>query len=260
MLLTEVSLLPWKSETFWTPLPPDEVRGRLDQVFLRSQLKDDDTFWVTVSVSGRNSWRPWIEGEIAAANGGTLIEVTYPTHLLVVAFTLLHGIPFLGLSWLIGIAAYLWGVGQVKPPFVEQLDITLEGEEARRHASAQAVADPESEGAAGAAPVVFRAEAGVDGASFRLAAGRLTVRGGGIQVGGEDLRWDDVRFVSGRGTQLVVVREDGDLVELDCGKAEPDEVKWLATYLQARNRRWTTPEERREAEAKARAQLERMAR
>lgn len=236
------------------------MRGRLDQVFPRSQLDEDDSFWVTVRVKGRNSWRPWIEGEIAPANGGTLIETRFPTYMLVVVFTLVHGIPFLGLSWLIGIAAYLWGVSQVKGPFVEQLDITLEGDEARRHAAAQAVAEPESEGAAGAAPVVFRAEAGVDGASFRLAEGRLQVRGGGIQFDEEKLGWDQIRLVSGRGSTLVVVLEDGELREYECGKAQPDEVKWLARYLQARNQRWTTPEERREAEAKARAQLERLGR
>lgn len=253
-------LLPWKTETYWTPLDPDEVRGRLVDLY-SGRVQDDDTFWVRVPISsGRNSWRPYIEGELTGANGGTLLQVRFPMNLFILLFTFFHGIPFLGLTWLIGLGAYLWGIGQVKAPFEESLDISLTGTEARRHAAGQAVADPEAEGAAAAAPVVFRARAGVDGASFRLGRGTLEVRGGGIRYGDEDLRWDDVRIVAAKGRRLVVLREDGSPLELPCGDARPEEIQWLATYLQARNRRWTTPEERREAEARARARLKQMVR
>ena len=253
-------MLPWKKETFWTPLAIEEVRGRVQDVFPTSRLFEDDTFWVTVRMKNRNSWRPWIEGELVEANGGTLIHARFPVSVGVLLFTFLHGIPFLGLSWLVGIAAYLWGVGQVRPPFEEQLDVTLTGDEARRHAAAQRVADPRSDGAAGAAPLVFRARAGVDGATFRLSSGVLEVRGGGLRYDGRDLGWDVIERVQAESGEVMVIGEDGVVTVLPCAGMEPEEVEWLATYLETRNARWSTPEEQREAEARARAKLQQMVR
>lgn len=251
----------WRQQTFWTAHAPEEVEARLRELFPRGSKVTDEAFVVTVEGANRNSWRPRIHGTWLAAGGGTLIEAEYRMHSFVLVFTLLHGIPFLGLSWLIGIGAYLASIPGVERTFVEALDTEHTGEDALAKATGQAVADPDDPGAAAAAPPLLRARTTVDKASFRVGKGRITVDAGGIEwshAGGREVSWDGLLgFEENLGALAVSIRGE-DAFRLPGAPCTPEDVRWLAAFLNARLSRWQTPEADREAAARAKAKLGRL--
>lgn len=236
---------------FWTPLSPDEVRDALSEhPHLLLRLADDRTFSGTFLRPGvKNSWRPTVAGSLRPAAGGTWVQVRLKMHVLVVLFTVLHGIPFLGLTWLIGLGAYAWDLGYIRPLLQETTQSTHVGLDARRKVSEHEVSDPTQPGADANAPLALQARASERSVRFAVRGRRGT---NVIEVGprglmlpnGAVLDWNDLETVDVVEEELAVLTSDR-AMRVDLAGNTPADRLWLATYLDSRNRRWSETEAQR---------------
>lgn len=255
----------WPTSVFWSPRPPEAIQEDLE-VNAHGFVGDVDEGSFTLTLSGRNknSWRPISHGTFTAAGGGTLIEVTFKLHVVVLIFTLVHGAFLFGLSWLIGFFAFHAGVSQVRGAFRDTLgDGVLEGVDAMARAQAVELADPTAPGAEAGAPYTFRVQSTLESAVFTIRSPhghtRMEVTTKGIALTGHvtaTLGWDDLAGVvfgpTVTGTMLELAREQGEPVVIPCGWHTEAHLTWLADYLTARDARLEgSPEDRARAEADA---------
>jgi hypothetical protein len=119
-------------------------------------------------------------------DGGTRLRITASPHPFVVAFTFLHAIPFLGLSWVMGVAGFSWEFPT---------------------------------GLAGLAAVADAAQVGPDAPALavdlREGGGALRLPGPGktLELGAQGLLWEDDALVALPWQEVAgVVAEDGALV------------------------------------------------
>lgn len=243
----------------WSPDPPEVVSLRLsDHYRTAGMVEDDHSFSLTFEVAGRrNSWRPSLKGRMRRAAGGTLVEVRYPMHPFVMLFTAVHGMFLLGISWLMGLAAYSWDLRAARELMKEATGATLENEEAEAKAAGHEVADPTSPGADANAPLSFDARSDMDEARFTVRGrdgSRTTVvvssAGLALHRDGQTLSvdWNDLERVdlkeNEHSVDLWLQTRSGDRFAPIGGHGEADRL-WLATYLESRNRVWSQGEDER---------------
>lgn len=245
----------WPTEVLWSPLPPDGVADAINADFGVTGSATPDRFKFTLANVNKNSWRPMAAGKLTAAGGGTLIEVRYPMHPFVVVFTLLHGLPFLGLTWVIGLLAYAASLQQVKNALFELVQAVAKGADAYECANA-AVSDPTRPGAAAAAPFSLRARHGMDHVTFALGSTSLRVDAAGLTLTGETsakVSWEELTGAlagEAAGSTLALFTASGNVISLSMvGLPEADQ-QWLADYINARDAERTASDEDR---ARARA-------
>ncbi|MEZ4316702.1 MAG: hypothetical protein R3F61_04345 [Myxococcota bacterium] len=250
-----------RSHYLWVPAPPRVVSMRLSEHPNLLGMVEDDHFHCTFQKSGRNSWRPSLKGTLTEANGGTLIEVSYPMSVFVLLFTLVHGMFLFGISWLMGLGAYWMDLKHARAVMLEASGATLENEEAQAHANGGEVADPTSAGADSAAPFSFQARSSMDAVTFSLkgvhgSRTALKVSSAGIEARrGDDAElvvdWNDLLRVDlyettpgDPGIELLLETTDGPKY-VPIGGHPADDQLWMATYLGARNERWSDDEAQR---------------
>jgi len=193
----------------------------------------------------RNSWAPKIKGHVLPAGDGSLIEAEMRVHLFIKAFTAFHGIFFLGLSWLLGAAAFSWHANKAKLGLRELLGPTVEDPD--EISKLQPTADPTELGAESNAPWSLRTVMRHGEVEFSLDTdgwlGRRTtilhVDQLGVTVGDTSMTWDDLERVE------VVLEGDGrhlDLVgpttiSVEASLMPGRDLMWLKDYLRGQDRR-----------------------
>ncbi|MCB9693633.1 MAG: hypothetical protein H6736_17610 [Alphaproteobacteria bacterium] len=248
------------THVFWTPTPIREVEDALTIDPFDVKLDETGAFQGTFRRgSTRNSWRPQLRGHVHAVAGGTLVEVQLPMHPLVLAFTALHGMFMLGISWLIGFGAYHFDLVHVRGLLRDTLGATLEGDAALVEAQEHPVADPASPGADTGAPFSLRVRTDREHARFVLKGPdrprTVAVSAAGVSVArGRPVDWNDLRSVHASPGVLVLDTLAGP-VEVPCSGTPEADVRWLVAYLEARNARYSDDPEARARNEAARRQL-----
>ncbi len=110
--------LHWALKTTWSdtvPLPARTVRANLESAFADGRIvgKLDEAGFLVTRVRGqhlRNSWRPRINGTVTEIDGHCRVDVIASVHPLVFAFTLVHGLFFLGITWIMGTIGFSAGL------------------------------------------------------------------------------------------------------------------------------------------------------
>lgn len=186
--------------------------------------------------SGRNSWRAVMTGTLVAVEGGTLVEVSMMPHPFVVLFTLVHAIPFLGLSWLLGVAAFSSDVGRSLGVLGQALGAYAVGrEEVER---VQPLSDPTRPGAEVGAPLTLSPRVEQDGAVFVVDRWTLRVGAAGARTVGPDgvereLPWEELVGADATGGALVLRLPHGAEVALPLRSVPEAHGLWLAAYVDA---------------------------
>ncbi len=245
----------------WVPESPAEVQESLQAAVgigtLRGKVRDD-RFEVQAPLGGRNSWRPVLTGRLSDAGGGTFVRLAVTVHPFVLVFTLLHAIPFMGLSWLIGCWAFSREVEPAITRLIELIGVTEVGDQARDRT--RDVAEPDEPGAAARAPLSLEARTDIDSARFVLEGPRawygsptrslVFVEQGQLRVRRpqDDLlvEWHQLRGVSRSadtlGPMLLLHTDDGDEV-VHAAQLDEDDLDWLVHYLDHRRQAWAPSEQ-----------------
>lgn len=228
-------------------LPPDEVLGRLDDVENVHGAVSADKVDFTWKVKGwRNSWQPHIRGHVLPANDGSLLEFTLGVHPFLMVFTALHAIPFLGLSWLVGAAAFSWHATRAIDEMRALLGHTIEDPEAI--AAEQSAADPTVVGAEAAAPWSLRARTGQGAVTFTLRRDGwfgerfidLRVTALGVETDKGAMTWDELERVDvldDEPDRILRLASATTTLDLAADKHARRDLFWLKDYLRGQDRR-----------------------
>lgn len=88
-----MNILPYRTYTFSSMLPVDEVRNRLYSITRQNASYTGDVlehgFDIHRRISYRNSFLPMIKGKIAPSGKGTVIAVKMRMHVAVIAFAVI---------------------------------------------------------------------------------------------------------------------------------------------------------------------------
>ena len=232
----------------WVPHPPRAVQQRLEAALHDKELSgtlSGKTFSVSKTVRNRrNSWRPVASGVLTPWAGGTRIEVSLTTSLMVRAFTIVHACFFLGLTWLMGVAAFSSEVKGTREALTEILG-----------AARCPLADPVTATSMEQYPWSLHPEIALDQVRLTLYQRRWHRQPAPLilQLGPAGITLDpaapDARQVPWH--HLTRARVEGMTlqlgpVELTCTEHPPEHLKWLASHLRAQaGRLAATAEERR---------------
>lgn len=243
---------------------PDTVRERMREAVAEGRLRGsvrDTGFSVTVPLTGgRNSWQAVLSGKLVEAPNGTLVELSLMPHLFVVIFTLFHAIPFLGLSWLMGVAAFSGDVNRSLQGFGEAIRASAIGRDAV--IAMQPLSDPTRPGAEAGAPLTLSPRLQDEGVTF--ASGGWTLWVGPSRVRATDpdgidldLEWEELEGADTRGDELVLRTKNG-VVILPLRNVPEHHQLWLATYVDAVAHRFRASTEDAARQDEARRQLGRL--
>ena len=241
----------------WVDAPPDVVAARLSDAIWAGEFKGevrDKTFSIQQQKRTRNSWRPMLSGTLSPANGGTLIAVDMAVHRFVLLFTIAHGLFFLGITWLVGMAAFSSELSDALKKLQECLGV---------NASAP-LSDPAAEGAEAEAPWSFSPQATLNTTRFTLYGTRswrdaqaqtvLQLESAKIVLNPGDDE-EHIPWHAAAGAQV----QDSTLLlgahALDVGDHPPAHRAWLASHLQAQAARFSASEQEREEFTENAAQL-----
>ena len=238
----------------WAPGSPEEVEARLEHAVRRGDFDGDirpGRFELQRPVpSTRNSWRPRLKGTLTEAGEGVVIDVSIGVHPMVFAFTAIHGVFFLGLTWLIGAAAFSWEVPGATEALAAAVDAQATGDDVD---SMQVLSDPEDPGAATGAPWSFKARARVDEVQFTVFGAsaygglvkarrlRLTLGPHGITVDPNgvppiDVPWGQLQACAVEGDALTLERSGAPSIEIGAGAHDARDLVWMAAFITARAR------------------------
>ncbi|TNE90736.1 MAG: hypothetical protein EP330_07355 [Deltaproteobacteria bacterium] len=245
----------------WAPGTVEDVERRLQESNLAGVVSPGK-FHLRHDVPGvRNSWRPSMQGTLHQAGDGVLVVVFITPNPAVMAFTALHAIPFLGISWLVGCAAFAAELGHATRALYDAVGGEFHGEDAL---DAHDLSDPRSAQAMDGAPWSFLPSSTLDEAEFTI---RGTIVRGGTRIRvGRSLRykignapertlaWGDLVRVHADGTALRLDLRDRSLV-LRASHHTARDVAWLADFLDARLAERRVSEEERERAHRARSSL-----
>ena len=261
-----VAFHPTMRATFrcWAPGSAEEVEARLERAVRRGDFDGDirpGRFELQRPVpSTRNSWRPRLKGKLTEAGEGVVIDVSIGVHPLVFAFTAFHGLFFLGLTWLIGAAAFSWEVPGATEALAEAVDARAIGDDVD---SMQVQSDPEDPGAATGAPWSFQARARVDEVRFTVFGAsafgglvparhlKLMLGPHGVTVDPRgvpaiEVPWGELQACVVEGDALTLERSGAPSIEIAAGGHDARDLVWLAAFItaRARDRRATATETR----------------